>query len=101
MIIRMLEGYDFWSRFYSMVAIKSIKFREYQGILFSLRMPEENKRFPKNQEKYWTFQVIFVIVAKFLPASISLFFVRGSKHQEGIAQFVRCCLFLPVNKYMY
>ena len=101
MIIRMLEGYDFWSNLYSMVAIKSVKFRENRGILFSLRMPEENERFPKNQEKYWTFQVIFVIVAKFLPASISSFLCWGTKHQEGIAQFVRCCLFLPVNKYMY
>ena len=22
-------------------------------------------------------------------------------HTKGIAQFVRCCLFLPVNKYIY
>ena len=79
MIIRMLEGYDFWSNLYSMVAIKSVKFRENRGILFSLRMPEENERFPKNQEKYWTFQVNFVTVAKFLPVSISLLFVRGDQ----------------------
>ena len=57
MIIRMLEGDDFWSNLYNMDVIKSVKFRDNQVILFSLRMPEEKEKFPKNQENYWSFQV--------------------------------------------